>query len=119
MQSLAIPMRLQDNGLLRRTDRSASVLALLQMMARTPQGSWQASPQFGLRDLLEQGRQRADVPRLLRERINADFADLQIGYVVTEVARELSGNRDADTYAITLENQATAETLTTTMMQRT
>lgn len=110
-------MRLQDNGLLRRGERSASVLALLQMMARTPQGSWAGSEKFGLRDLFEQ-RQRADIPRLAAERINATFADLGIvDYTVTEVVRELSANRDVDTYSITLENAATAETLRTTMTQ--
>ena len=110
-------MRLQENGLLRRGDRSASVLALLQMMARTPQGSWAALPGFGLRDLFEQ-RQRADIPRLAAERIRETFADLGItDYTVAEVVRELSANRDTDTYSITLENATTAETLRATVQQ--
>lgn len=118
MQSLAFPMRLQENGLLSRTERSVSVLALLQMMARTPQGSWSGSPQFGLRDLFEHGRQRADLPRLATERINGALLDLGLrDYVVTEVVRELSANRDVDTYSITLENQATSEVLTTSFTQ--
>ncbi len=118
MQSLAFPMRLQENGLLRRTEHSASMLALLQMMARTPQGSWSGCPQFGLRDLFEQGRLRADVPRLATERINGALDDLGLkDYVVTEVVRELSSNRDVDTYSITLENQATTETLTARVSQ--
>ena len=118
MQSLAFPMRLQENGLLRRDERSASVLSLLQMMARTPQGSWQACPQFGLRDLFEHGRQRADLPRLAADRINGTLTDLGIHeYIVTEVVRELSANRDVDTYSITLENKTTAETLTTSFVQ--
>lgn len=117
MQSLAFPIRLQENGLLRRGDRSASVLALLQMMARTPQGSWAGSETFGLRDLFEQ-RQRADIPRLAAERIRSTFADLGITeYTVAEVVREISANRDTDTYSITLENAATAETLRTTVSQ--
>ena len=111
-------MRLQENGLLRREDRSASVLSLLQMMARTPQGSWQACPQFGLRDLFEYGRQRADLPRMAADRINGTFADLGIGeFVVTQIVREVSANRDVDTYSITLENKVTAETLTTNLVQ--
>jgi hypothetical protein len=118
VQSLAFPMRLQENGLLRRDNRSASVLSLLQMMARTPQGSWKACPQFGLRDLFEYGRQRADLPQLATDRINGTLADLGINeYVVTAIVRELSANRDVDTYSITLEDKATAETLTTTFMQ--
>ena len=118
MQSLAFPMHLQENGLLRRTDKSAAVLSLLQMMARTPAGSWKASPAFGLRDLFEGGQQRVDVARLVAERINATFKDLGVeGYVVTEVLHEISMDRDTDTYTITLENLVTAETLRTSVRQ--
>ena len=116
MQSIAFPLRLQESGLLRRNDRSASVLALLQVMARTPQGSWHACPEFGLRDLFEDGRQRADLPRLVAERINRSFADLGMEeYGVAEVLRDLSASRDVDTYSIRLENRSTAESLTATV----
>ncbi len=120
MQSIAFPLRLQESGLLRRNDRTASVLSLLQMMARTPQGSWRASPDFGLRDLFEEGRQRADLPRLVAERIQRSLADLGMEeYQVAEVVRELSASRDVDTYSIRLENQSTAESLTTTLAYET
>lgn len=110
MQSLAFPMRLKENGLLVRTDRVASVLALLQIMARTPGGSWQACPGFGLRDLLQDHRIRADIPRLAQQRINEALADLGVsGYTVTEVVRELSPGRETDTYSLTLEVNGTAE----------
>ena len=42
VQFLAFPMRLGENGLLRRQERATALMSLLQMMARTPQGSWQA-----------------------------------------------------------------------------
>ncbi|WP_419805291.1 hypothetical protein [Terriglobus sp.] len=117
MQSIAFPLRLQESGLLRRDDRAASVLSLLQVMARTPQGSWRACPEFGLRDLFEDGRQRADLPRLVAERINGSLADLGLEeYQVTEVIREISSNRDMDAYSIRLENQGTAESLTTSVV---
>lgn len=116
MQSIAFPLRLQESGLLRREDRSASVLSLLKIMARTPQGSWSACPSFGLRDLFEDGRQRADVPRLVAERINSSLADLGLEeYEAAEVVRELSSNRDTDTYSIRLANHITAESLTTSV----
>ena len=118
MPPLAFPMVLQENGLLQRTEKSASVLALLQMMARTPAGSWKAYPEFGLRDLFEGGRQRADIARAVAERINANFKELGVeGYTVTEVVREISPNRDADTYSITMENLATAEVIRTSVRQ--
>ena len=114
MQSLAFPMRLQENGLLARSDKAASLIALLQLMARTPAGSWQACESFGLRDLFENSRQRPDAARLAMERINRAFEDLGIDdYSVSEVVHEVSAGQDVDTYSITLENQVNAESFTT------
>jgi hypothetical protein len=111
---LAFPLRLQQNGLLQRTSQASSVIALLQLMARTPRGSWAGCPLFGLRDLFEDGRSRADVARLAMERINETLQDLELReYVVTEVVRELSPGRDTDTYAISLELAGTNETVRT------
>lgn len=107
-------MRLQENGLLQRDDRATSLIALLKIMATTPAGSWAASPNFGLRDLFENSRQRADVAALAAVRINQTFVELGIeNYVVTEVVRELSPGRETDTYTITFENSANAEVFTT------
>lgn len=114
MHSIAFPMRLQENGLLQRGDKATALIALLKMMASTPAGSWAACPTFGLRDLFESSRQRADVATLAAIRINEAFLDLGIeNYVVTEVVREVSPGRETDTYSITLENSANAETFTT------
>lgn len=117
MQSLAFPMRLQENGLLRRSPQVASVIALLQLMARTPRGSWAGCPVFGLRDLFENSRLRADTARLALERINEALVDLDLhGYVVTEVVRELSPGRDTDTYSISLEVAGTTEAVSTSVV---
>ncbi len=117
MQSLAYPMRLAENGLLRRESRAASVVALLQMMARTPQGSWQGCPQFGLRDLFEDKRLRADTARLMLGRVNDTLAELGIqGYTVTEVIRELSPGRETDTYVLSIEGTDAAEAFRTSLV---
>ena len=114
MQSLAFPMRMQENGLLRRDEGGGSLIALLQMMARTPAGSWAACPSFGLRDLFENGRLRADAARLAQGRINEALEELGLDhYTVTEVVRELSAQRETDTYTITVENTATSESYST------
>ena len=102
---------------MRRDDRTASVLSLIQMMAQTPQGSWQACPQFGLRDLFEHERQRFDLPRAVMDRINQAFSDLGLSeFVATEVVHEISANRDRDTYSIQLQNQLTTETVLTSVV---
>jgi hypothetical protein len=117
MRLLSFPLRLQENGLLQRGSEAASVVALLQLMARTPQGSWAGSPVFGLRDLFEDSRQRADTARLVMERVNEALADLQLHqYVVTEVVREISPGRDVDTYSIALGMAGSDETVRTQVM---
>jgi hypothetical protein len=83
-------------------------------MARTPAGSWPGSASFGLRDLFESNRQRADVARLAMQRINDTFADLGLSeFTVAEVVRELSPGRDTDTYSITIEQAHSREGFTT------
>ena len=115
MRSIAFPLRLEENGLLRREEAPGSLLSLLQVMARTPAGSWAACPSFGLRDLFEDGRQRIDVGRLAAERVNQVFEELGIeGYRVSEVVREVSTNRDVDTYSITIVRPGYEESYTTT-----
>ena len=112
--SLAFPLRLQENGLLRRQDSVSAIISLLQVMARTPAGSWPGCASFGLRDLFESSRQRTDVARLAMLRINEVFADLGLtNFSVSEVARELSSGRDVDTYAITIEQGDGREGFTT------
>ena len=114
MQSLAFPLRLQVNGMLQRTQPAASLVGLLQLMARTPRGSWAGCPSFGLRDLFENSRVRADTARLAMERINETLTDLDLrSYKVTEVVREISPGRDTDTYSIVLELGATTESVRT------
>jgi hypothetical protein len=117
VQSLAFPMRLQENGLLQRAPQASSVIALLQLMARTPRGSWPGCAVFGLRDLFENSRLRADTARLAMERINEALADLDLhGYRVTEVIRELSPGRETDTYSIVVEVAGTKDGFSTTVV---
>lgn len=117
VQTLAFPMRLRENGLLERTDAAASLIALLQTMARTPQGSWQACPSFGLRDLFEDHRMRADVPRLAQRRINDALHELGMEqYIVSEVVREIGNQREVDVYSIHLEDVSTSTEFSTQVM---
>ncbi len=116
MRSLAFPLRLEENGLLRREESAGSLLSLLQVMARTPAGSWAACPDFGLRDLFENGRQRADLARLAMDRTNAVLGELGVDqYRVAEVVRELNSTRDTDTYVITIVRPGSGESFTTTL----
>ena len=119
VQTLAFPMRLENSGLLRRQDRVQAVLDLLQVMARTPAGSWAGCPSFGLRDLFDSGRLRSDVNSIAMKRINDAFADLHIlDFTVIDIVRELSAQRETDTYSIVLAAAGQSQTLTATISQQ-
>lgn len=103
MPFLSFPLRLREGGTLQRTEEPAAILSFLYAMALTPGGSWTACPDFGIRDLLEAGRQRADSPRLAMERANRAFEDLGItGYRVQEIVKENTQRADFDVYSVTL-----------------
>jgi hypothetical protein len=108
-------LRLRDGGYLQRTEEPGALLALLQMMAATAGGTWAACPNFGLRDLLEAGHQRADTPRLATERANQALADLDIhDFRVEEIVRETSQRIDLDIYTVTLVSTRDTGSFTTT-----
>ena len=116
MRSLAFPMRLQENGFLRREESSSAIISLLQVMARTPQGTWPACPLFGLRDLFENSRLQADAGSRAMARINEALLDLGItSYTVTDVTRELSQGREVDTYSLTLQGLSPSDSFNTTL----
>ena len=116
MRALAFPMRLQENGLLQRQDRTQSILDLLHVMARTPAGSWPGSSTFGLRDLFETRELRGDVLRMAMQRINGTFKELGLGeFTVTDVSREPSAQAGVDQYSITIESSVSDERIMTSV----
>jgi len=113
---LSFPIRLGEGGFLERCEEQAAMLSLLQLMAATPGGSWAACPSFGLRDLLESGRQRDDVPRLAAERANRALAELGLhNFRVGEFVREPGERLDLNVYTATLVATEPAESFSTTV----
>jgi hypothetical protein len=114
MPFLSFPLRLREGGMLHRAEESSALLSFLHVMAITPGGSWAACPNFGFRDLLESGRQRADSPRLAMERANSAFDDLGItSYRVQEIVRENTQRSDFDVYSVILVATHSSETYST------
>jgi hypothetical protein len=101
---------------LERCEEPAAILSLLQVMAATPGGSWAACPAFGLRDLLESGRQRDDVPRLAAERANLALAELGLhNFRVEEFVREPGQRQDLNVYTVTLVSVETTDSFSTSV----
>jgi len=102
MSFIAFPLRL-ENSFLKRTSEPEAVLQLIELMARTPQGSWPGCRTFGIRDLLEQARAKPENVRRALQAINDTLTDLGITHYRLEgMAREPRPDRDTDVYAFTV-----------------
>jgi len=103
---IAIPLRL-DKGFLQRCDGPEAVLSLVRVMANTPRGSWVGCPNFGLRDLLEQGNTRSEKAQLAKDEINRVFEDLGItNFRVEAVTRDSLSGAEVSQWTITLSSAA-------------
>jgi hypothetical protein len=89
MGCVAFPLRLKEH-LVDRCDPAEAVIALLGIMARTPQGSWRGSQSFGLRELLTAARDRRGLLPEVALEANRALADLGLGSIAIE-SIELEG----------------------------
>lgn len=96
-----------DKGFLQRCDGPEAVLSLVRVMANTPRGTWAGCPNFGLRDLLEQGNTRAEKAQLAKDEINRAFEDLGItNFRVEAVTRDSVSGAEVSQWTITLSSTA-------------
>jgi len=76
----------------------------MRVMAVTPHGSWAGSPQFGLRDLLEQSRTRPEKVQLALTELNRALQTLGIDrYRAAGIVCESAPGDDAGRWVVTLE----------------
>lgn len=81
------------------------MLSLVRVMANTPRGSWAGCPNFGLRDLLEQGNTRSEKAQLAKDEINRAFEDLGItNFRVEAVTRDSVSGAEVSQWTITLSS---------------
>jgi hypothetical protein len=105
MPFLAFPLRLREDGVMRRCEEASAMLRFLQIMAVTPNGSWRACPSFGMRDLLEEASRRSELCRVAVECANQAFSELDIaGYFVEEIVREGGSDSGTAVFAITIRD---------------
>lgn len=102
MSFTAFPIRLQW-GFLERCDEARAVLALVEIMARTPHGSWAGCPHFGLRDYFEAARLRPGLPQSGIRDANRALEDLGLSQVrIVSVERDGSADLDTDSYIVAI-----------------
>jgi hypothetical protein len=99
---IAFPLRL-EGGFLKRTGEAEAVLRFIEMMARTPGGSWAGCPSFGVRHFFENMRLRPEGLRQAEKAINDTLADLGIThYRLKSIQKEPGPNPDVDVYTLTI-----------------
>jgi len=104
MSFVAFPLRL-ENGFLRRVDEPSAVLALIEIMARTPHGSWGGSIHFGLRDWAQGTGGRPELTKMALGQLNHALADLGIRkYEVESITRETGLEQGSEVYAVSLRS---------------
>jgi len=102
MSFVSFPMRLKS-GFLRRVDGPSAMLALIEIMARTPHGSWRGSVHFGLRDYLNRSGPQSIAAKRAIDETNAALSDLGIdNYRVESITREQAQPGGAAVFAVSL-----------------
>jgi hypothetical protein len=102
MSFIAFPLRL-NKSFLQRCDEVDAILALIRVMAVTPNGSWAGSRHFGLRDLFEQARMHPELPAQAVQEVNRALEDLGIThYRVQAIVKDPQAKQDEDSYTVTL-----------------
>jgi len=100
MSFLAFPLRL-EGGFLKRCPEANAIVALVEVMARTPRGSWIGSRHFGLREFFEEARAHAELSPLAIQELNLALADLGITeYRVEDIVREPQTQGRSDSYIL-------------------
>ena len=118
MSFLAFPLKL-DGPFLRRTTAPQAVLQLLELMARTPAGSWAGVPSFGVRDFFEGMRLRPDGLKEAARAINTSLLELGIThYRLESIVKEPSTKADVDNYILNLVDVSDASRTFSTSFKR-
>jgi len=100
MSFLAFPLRL-EGGFLKRCPQVNAILSLVDIMAKTPHGSWIGSSHFGVREFFEEARKQPGLPSQAIQELNLALQDLGIlDYRVQEIVKESRTQAETDSYVL-------------------
>lgn len=92
---------------MRKFDEPSAFLALMEIMARTPHGSWCGSPHFGLRDYLNLTPNSSEVPKLALDELNRALAELALGkWKIESIVPEQTGASGVAAFIVTVASEA-------------
>ena len=102
MSCVAFPLRL-ERGFLRKFDEASALLALIEIIARTPHGSWSGGSHFGLRDYLDSRAHRSEVPKAALDELNKTLQDLGLGkWKIESIVPEASAGNSSAVFNVTV-----------------
>lgn len=104
MNFIDFPLLVGENGrLAHAAGPEASIIKLLEVMARTPRQGWRGAEAFGLRETLAELRVKYEAHQAAVKQINAVLDDLGIDWVrVDEIKCEPVAGDQSVSYLLTL-----------------
>jgi hypothetical protein len=85
VETLALPLRIGDNGRFVRTDRVSSLLSVVRAMAASPASSWRHAPWFGLQEVFAAASSdRGEQQSAVEDALNRALAGLGINWARVE-----------------------------------
>lgn len=106
MSFLAFPLRL-EGGFLKRCSEVNAIVCLVNLMAKTPHGSWIGGAHFGLREFFEEARGQPGLPAQAVKELNLALQELGIlDYRVEEIVKEPQMQAEIDSYSLKIVSTA-------------
>lgn len=96
MRALALPLRLERDGQLARTDRVEALLQLMRAMAATTRGAWAHAPWFGLHELVLEARLEREDQHALTDGFNRAFTALGIDWATVHEVKTAAGREPGE-----------------------
>lgn len=87
VQTLALPLSVDRDGRLARTDPVSSLLAVVRAMAASPRSSWAHAPWFGLQEAFENANLEREDQHDLQDALNRGLRGLGIDWATVASVR--------------------------------
>lgn len=91
MKTLALPLRVDRNGLLERDDPVTALLSVIRAMASSPRSTWAHAPWFGLQEVFESANTEREDQHDIQDALNRGLAGLGVTWASVGPVRLVRG----------------------------
>jgi len=101
-QNIALPVHYTKKSRLERCDEDEALLQLVKILIATEHQTWQAFPEFGLRDLVAGAAKSADKRAAMQEALNRVLDEFEMPWTATASPAKVEVRIAAQSTAITI-----------------